>query len=123
MKVNFIRTILTATKMATTKRIGLILLMLLSTGCVTQFHGKAKIVGDRQQCEEICAQWEMELAGMVALGEYTDSCICKEKDKTLSVNDIGKTAISVATSAGAGTVGTVMQRRRQEAAQRRAANS
>src|SRR5204862_7346202 len=33
----------------------------------------------------ICASYEMELAGMVALGEYSDGCICEVPGKRASV--------------------------------------
>jgi hypothetical protein len=43
----------------------------------------------------------MELVGMVALGEYSDGCICRKKDEKLSMQDIGETFILASAGSGA----------------------
>lgn len=58
---------------------------LIGCSSPTKFTGDAKIDGGPAQCEKICGNWYMELAGMVALGEYTNGCICKKKGSKLSM--------------------------------------
>lgn len=86
----------------------------LMAGCTTVFYGSPKIQGGRMQCEEICENWDMTLAGMVALGEYTDGCICQVKDASLSVNDVGQTVINSSSIGGGGADGVFMQMQRQQ---------
>lgn len=99
---------------------GVLFISFLITGCVptTQFLGSPKIIGGRAKCEEICSQWDMKLAGMVSMGEYSDGCICSVRDINLSINDIGKSVLfSSALSAGAGAVGVSIQMQREQEAQ------
>jgi hypothetical protein len=81
------------------------ILALFLVGCATSFTGSSKISGGPEQCVEICSKWKMELVGMVALGEYTDGCICKVKEAKISTSDIGKAVILSSASGGAGIVG------------------
>ena len=60
-------------------------LSLIGCSSPTKFSGDAKIDGGPAQCEKICGNWSMELAGMVALGEYTNGCICKKRGANLSM--------------------------------------
>jgi hypothetical protein len=100
------------------KRLSLwVLLLLALVGCApayTTFEGGAKIKDGPSGCEAKCKEWGMELVGMVALGEYSDGCICKKKGSQLSMSDIGETLILSSSGSGGGTVG-VETARRQEA--------
>ena len=75
---------------------------MLLIGCATdtKFKGDAKIDDGPKGCEKICSGWDMELVGMVALGEYTDGCICKKKDASLSLSDVSQVLMSSAVSPG-----------------------
>ncbi len=94
------------------------LIMLPLTGCATEyttFQGGAKIKDGPSGCEAKCKEWGMELVGMVALGEYSDGCICKKKDSQLSTKDVGGTLILSSAGSGGGTAGVVTARRIEEA--------
>jgi hypothetical protein len=82
-----------------------LLLTTLSTGCATSFKGDAKVNGGPRGCQNICSRWGMRMTGMVALGEYTDGCICSVPGTQASQTEILK---SVATT-GAGAAGVMMQ--------------
>jgi hypothetical protein len=43
----------------------------------TYFRGAAKIPNGAAGCQERCSSYGMELTGMVALGNYSDGCICE----------------------------------------------
>ena len=47
---------------------------------------------------------------MVALGEYTDGCICKKKGEKLSMQDVGETIILSSAGVGAGAIGVLIMR-------------
>jgi hypothetical protein len=70
-----------------------------ASGCTTTFYGSAKIEGGRAQCETTCKQWDMDLVGMVAVGEYTNGCICQARSSSSSVSVLGSAGTA------AGTVG------------------
>ena len=53
------------------------LLFLVSCATDTTFKGEAHLT--RPQCEMKCQGWDMDLDGMVAIGEYSDACVCKKK--------------------------------------------
>lgn len=55
-----------------------------ATGCATTFTGNAKVENGVAGCRSGCAEWGMELAGMVKVGEYSDGCICQVKDRDRS---------------------------------------
>lgn len=55
----------------------LAVLSLAVSGCATTFQGSPRIEGGRAQCEQVCAAWKMELAGMVQMGEYSNGCVCQ----------------------------------------------
>ena len=97
----------------------LLFLTLLCTSCRTVFFGDAKVKDGRVGCEEKCAEWGMELVGMVAMGEYTDGCICQKKNEDLSVEEVGKTII-IAGSAVYGGAAVMDQMERDE--QKRSGN-
>lgn len=86
--------------------VGMLILMITMTGCATAFTGSAHI--NRQDCEKKCSDWGMSLNGMVAMGNYSDACVCKGNDKSSSSNGIDD-LISDAPSAAGGAVGVMMQ--------------
>ena len=91
--------------------------VLFLTSCTTVFYGNAKVVGGPKQCEEKCKAWDMELAGMVAMGEYTDGCICKKKGTQLSMKEVGQVVLFSAAGGNGGTVGVNAQMRAQSSSQ------
>ncbi len=91
------------------KKISCFLLVLMLTGCATTFTGSAKIKGGPSECEAKCKEWGMELVGMVALGEFTDGCICKKKGSQLSMQDIGEAVILSSAGSGGGAVAVMWQ--------------
>jgi hypothetical protein len=57
-------------------------------GCgATTFHGAAHIVDGPAGCQKTCSEWNEEFVGMVAMGEYSDACICHERGKQVSQAD------------------------------------
>jgi hypothetical protein len=81
--------------------------MLLGAGCATSFTGNAHVSGGAPGCEAKCKSWGLELAGMVAMGEYSDACICRRPgEKTALLDDAAGAAGSAA--------GVVMEMRRAE---------
>lgn len=62
--------------------LALSILAVALTGCAfsTQFTGSARVEGGRQGCEMKCSQWGMELDAMVAIGEYSDACVCRKRE-------------------------------------------
>jgi len=81
----------------------LALSLLFLTACATNFTGEAKVPHGVAGCRSKCEEWGLEFAGMVAMGEYTDGCVCNEKGKQLSMHGVG--------GAFAGGVGVVLQMR------------
>lgn len=82
--------------------VGMIAMLAGLSGCATSFTGSAKLDGPKE-CRTVCGNWGMDLAGMVAMGEYTNGCICKVKGEQLSLNGIGNALLlSSAGPAGAG---------------------
>jgi hypothetical protein len=79
----------------------LLLVVASVCGCATQFMGNAKIAGGKNQCLEICKAWDMELTGMVAMGEYTNGCICQVPAKTSASRDAATTAAAGEAAAAA----------------------
>ena len=59
-------------------------LALAAGGCATTFYGSPEIKGGRAQCEQVCAAWKMELAGMVQMGDYSNGCICQVPGKIIA---------------------------------------
>jgi len=107
------------------KRILWLLFFLLLAGCatpLTTFTGGAKIKGGPSGCEAKCSEWAMELVGMVALGEYTDGCICKKKGSQLSVQDVAETLSLSLTASSGGAVAAIERERKDREAKAAAAN-
>lgn len=78
------------------------------TGCATSFTGSAKVEGPKE-CREVCDKWGMDLAGMVAMGEYTNGCICRIKGERLSLNDIAGTMLLSSAGSAGGSAAVYMQ--------------
>jgi len=51
-------------------------LALVLSACATSFTGEAHVEGGPSGCVAKCKRWGLEFAGMVAMGEYSDACIC-----------------------------------------------
>jgi len=62
------------------------LFLIASFSCVhtTDFYGSAKVPNGAEGCRSTCTSYGMELAGMVALGQYSDGCICEVPGKRVS---------------------------------------
>jgi hypothetical protein len=107
------------------KKILWLLFLLLLAGCaapLTTFTGDAKIKGGPSGCEAKCNEWAMELVGMVALGEYTEGCICKKKGPALTMQDVGEAlSLSLAGSSGGAVAAVENERRDREAREAAAA--
>ncbi len=76
-------------------------------GCQTQFTGDPHI--SAAACQAKCAQSNLQMAGMVYMGEYSSACIC----------EVGKPGGAAAGLAEAGAIGAapgvIMQMRRANA--------
>ncbi len=55
-------------------------------GCVTptRFLGSAQVPDGPIGCKAVCDSWDMELAGMVQMGEYSNGCICQVRGRPAS---------------------------------------
>lgn len=93
-------------------RAAILLLALANAACFTSFRGDPKVPQGAVGCKSICASYGMELTGMIALGEYSDGCICEVP---------GKHTARGAAAAGAASVAVMvdMQRRAQQHQQQR----
>jgi len=88
--------------------LGAVAVMLTASGCATSFNGSAK-VDSPKECVTICQNWGMDLAGMVAMGEYTNGCICRVRGERLSLNSIGSSVLLSSAGAAGGTAAVYMQ--------------
>ena len=72
-------------------------LVMMAAGCATSFTGNAHVNGGVAGCEAKCKAWGLDLAGMVAMGEYSDACICRRPgEKTALVDDAASAAGTMA---------------------------
>ncbi len=72
----------------------LVSLLFLIASCSTRFTGDAHLTP--KQCQNKCESWGMELDGMVAMGEYSDACVCtKRKNTTMNHTGVGGGAVGV----------------------------
>ena len=85
--------------------------LLLMSACATSFTGEPKVPNGPAGCKQVCTNWGMELSGMIAMGEYSDGCICQLPGKQV-------TPAAAAAAAGPPAAGVVMQM--QEEQQRQA---
>jgi hypothetical protein len=79
-------------------------ILLVFGGCATSFTGAAHIESGPKGCMAICTGWGLEFAGMVAMGAYSNACICNKPGK--------KVEPAQAAAAVGSAVGVVMQQRR-----------
>jgi len=76
-------------------------LVLGCAGCVgvaTNFRGEAKVMNGPAGCRAICQNWNMEMAGMIQFGEYSDACVCevrRDGDRPASASFGGTAAAGV----------------------------
>ena len=54
----------------------LVAIIALSSGCTTRFHKDSHT--DRAGCEKKCKEFQMDLDGMVTVGEVSEGCICRK---------------------------------------------
>jgi hypothetical protein len=84
-------------------------LALVLSACATQFTGDAHVEGGPSGCEAKCRAWGQEFVGMVAMGEYSDACICHVPGKPMPSS-------SAAASVVGGVAGVAMQTQRSSSA-------
>jgi len=96
------------------RRVALLALFVASLGCATAFMGSAHVERGMQGCQAKCTAWGLNLSGMVAMGEYSDACICTVP---------GQAATAAAQAGGAvagGAAGVIMQMQQAQQAQQQA---
>lgn len=54
--------------------------------CATEFRGSAHITP--KQCAAKCESWNMTMDAMIAMGEYSDACVCRPKSGSSSLSMI-----------------------------------
>ena len=69
---------------------------LATSGCATTFYGSSNVSDGPSGCKAKCSSWGMELAGMVAMGEYSDGCICQVPSAQKPVSGVSGTGPAVA---------------------------
>ncbi len=75
----------------------------------TRFTGEPKVPGGPQTCAAVCNGWGMDLVGMIAVGEFSDGCICQVRGAT------PQPAVQGAGPAAAAAIGVVMQMQADDA--------
>ncbi|HEU4407949.1 MAG TPA: hypothetical protein VFS43_21990 [Polyangiaceae bacterium] len=70
----------------------------------TNFLGAPKVPGGPDGCRARCTQWGLEFTGMVAMGEYSDGCVCQVPQRPAPATAAGQAA----------AVGVVLQMRARE---------
>lgn len=88
------------------KTIPILLLSILLCSCTTKFFGNAHI--DRVDCQKKCESWNMDLSGMVAMGEYSSGCVCRERSKNSSKVESLENSLGAVSAAGVAVV-TLME--------------
>jgi len=83
--------------------------LVLFSGCQTQFVGSAHI--DASACAGTCAASNLQMAGMVYLGEYSSACVCEIPRPAAAP---AAPASPAAMGAVGAAVGVVMQQRRAQ---------
>ena len=76
----------------------------------TRFLGEAKVPGGPAGCRARCEGWGLDFAGMVAMGDYSDGCICQVPGKAVTPGAAGQAAAEA---------GVLLQERRAEENARR----
>ncbi|MGZ3697590.1 MAG: hypothetical protein ACXWPM_13410 [Bdellovibrionota bacterium] len=95
--------------------VGFIGLAVILTACATAFTGSAAVDDGPRGCTRKCSSWNMELAGMVQMGEYSNGCICKVRGAAGKASIEDEFLASAAEPAAAGVM-MQMERQRQQAA-------
>jgi hypothetical protein len=80
-------------------------------GCATSFTGEAHVEGGAAGCQKKCEAWGMDLAGMVAMGEYSDACVCHVRGKSASASSSEEVAV---VSGGVAGVAIQQERAREQ---------
>ena len=83
-----------------------------TAGCATTFTGDAHVPGGPAGCRDVCGAYGMDLAGMVAMGEYSDGCICKVRGQAAS-GDNATVAVAGAAPAAVGVIMAMRARAQQ----------
>jgi hypothetical protein len=86
----------------------LLLLALAVSACNTQFTGDPKVPNGPAGCVAVCSAWNMELAGMIQMGEFSDGCICQVRGRPTA-----ETITTLVTAAGPAIAGVAIQMQRQ----------
>lgn len=98
--------------------LGLGVIALALSGCATTFTGDAH-VGGPDACRARCDGWGLDFAGMVAMGEYSDACVCHVRGAPTAAPVAAPAARSAdlddAAAIAGGASGVIMQMRRQQA--------
>jgi hypothetical protein len=82
-------------------------LALALSGCATAFTGESHVPGGPAGCEAKCKSWGLEFVGMVAMGEYSDACVCHRPGAQASLVD-------EAGAVAGGTAGVIVQTQRAQ---------
>ncbi|MBS1120433.1 MAG: hypothetical protein H6Q90_2661 [Deltaproteobacteria bacterium] len=87
----------------------ILLVVALCAGCQTQFTGSPHI--DPGTCMAKCAQSNLQMSGIVYMGEYSSACICEipKQPGAPAAAPTSQPAAAVGAAAG-----VVMQMRRQD---------
>jgi len=91
----------------------------LLVGCATSFTGSPHI--DPATCQQKCGASQMQMTGMVYMGEYSSACICEVPraaplpSPAQPAPPPAAAAPSASAAAAAGAAGVVMQMRRAAA--------
>ena len=96
-------------------RFGFVVLALSMVGCASQW----KIQGGPQECVQMCRNWNMELAGMVGVGNQdatgsgATACVCEVKRATGAEASAELAASGTAASSAAVIVAIEREQQRQ----------
>ena len=101
----------------------LFLLVLAACEPPTSFNGSPKVADGPRGCWNKCSAWGLEFAGMVAMGEYSDGCICRVPARVGQTSDPQSVDPNNALGSLSASVGVVMAMRAREEAQRNAATN
>ncbi len=82
--------------------------LFLATGCATVFSGSATTPSGPAGCQAKCSNWNMDMAGMVSMGEYSDGCICTVRGAARATSE---------GAAAAGALAAVASMQQQRAAE------
>src|SRR5213595_280813 len=77
----------------------MVVLMLALVGCRTEFYGSPHI--DPGTCQQKCASSNLQMTGMVYMGEYSSACVCEvpRQGPAPGMSPTASAAVSGATAA------------------------